>query len=70
MDLPSETDFVVVGAGVAGLRAAIGRLPPNLEDSSGTQLYALAGAGGARESLVLILAQRGGLWRAAGLVRR
>jgi TonB family protein len=54
----------------AGLRAAIGRLPPNLEDGGGTQLYAIAGASDARDPLVLILSQRGGLWRPAGLVRR
>ncbi len=74
-DLVKEGDGAGAGGEVqvmtaAGLRAAIGRLPPNLEDSSGAQLYALAGPGGARDSLVLILAQRGGLWRAAGLVRR
>jgi TonB family protein len=54
----------------AGLRAAIGRLPPNLEDGGGAQLYAIAGATDARDPLVLILSQRGGLWRPVGLVRR
>jgi TonB family protein len=52
----------------AGLRAAVGKLPPNLDDGSG-HLYALTSAGG-HESLILILTQRGGLWRVAGLIRR
>ena len=53
----------------AGLRAAIGKLPPNVDDGSGGQLYALA-AGGARDALILILAQRAGEWQPVGLVRR
>ena len=52
----------------AGLRAAVGKLPPNLDDGT-AHLYALTSAGG-HESLILILTERGGLWRAAGLVRR
>jgi TonB family protein len=52
----------------AGLRAAVGKLPPNLDDGSG-QLYALSSAG-AHESLILILSQRGGMWRVSGLIRR
>jgi TonB family protein len=52
----------------AGLRAAIGKLPPNLDDGSG-QLYAISAAG-AHDALILILSQRGGLWRVSGLVRR
>ena len=53
----------------AGLRAAIGKLPANVDDGSGAQLYALASRG-ARDALILILAQRGGEWRPVGLVRR
>ena len=53
----------------AGLRAAIGKLPANVDDGSGGQLYALASSG-PRDALILILAQRGGQWRAVGLVRR
>ncbi len=52
----------------AGLRAAVGKLPPNLDDGSG-QLYAVTAAG-AHESLILILTQRAGMWRVTGLVRR
>ena len=52
----------------AGLRAAVGKLPPNLDDGSG-QLYALTSAG-AHDALILILTQRAGMWRVAGLVRR
>jgi TonB family protein len=52
----------------AGLRAAVGKLPPNLDDGT-AHLYALTSAG-AHESLILILTERGGLWRVAGLVRR
>jgi TonB family protein len=53
----------------AGLRAAIGKLPPNVDDGSGGQLYALA-SGGHNDALILILAQRGGSWKPVGLVRR
>ena len=42
----------------AGLRAAIGKLPANVDDGSGTQLYALASSG-PRDTLILILAKRG-----------
>jgi hypothetical protein len=53
----------------AGLRSAIGKLPANVDDGSGAQLYALASRG-ARDALILILAQRGGEWHPVGLVRR
>ena len=53
----------------AGLRAAIGKLPPNVDDGTGGQLYALA-SGGHNDMLILILAQRGGAWKPVGLVRR
>jgi hypothetical protein len=53
----------------AGLRAAIGKLPPNVDDGTGGQLYALA-SGGHNDILILILAQRSGTWRPVGLVRR
>jgi TonB family protein len=53
----------------AGLRAAIGKLPANVDDGSGEQLYALA-ATGPRDALILILAKRGGDWKPVGLVRR
>ncbi|HXU03491.1 MAG TPA: TonB C-terminal domain-containing protein [Polyangia bacterium] len=53
----------------AGLRAAIGKLPANVDDGSGTQLYALA-SNGERDALILILAKRGTDWKPIGLVRR
>jgi hypothetical protein len=53
----------------AGLRAAIGKLPANVDDGSGTQLYALASSG-PRDALILILAKRGTEWKPVGLVRR
>jgi TonB family protein len=53
----------------AGLRSVIGKLPANVDDGSGTQLYALVSSG-PRDELILILAQRGGEWRPVGLVRR
>ena len=53
----------------AGLRSAIGKLPANVDDGSGAQLYALASRG-ARDALILILAQRAGEWHPVGLVRR
>ena len=53
----------------AGLRAAIGKLPPNVDDGTGGQLYALA-SGGHNDTLILILAQRAGAWKPVGLVRR
>jgi len=53
----------------AGLRAAIGKLPPNVDDGTGGQLYALA-SGDHNDALILILAQRGGAWKPVGLVRR
>ncbi len=53
----------------AGLRAAIGKLPANVDDGTGGQLYALA-TSGPRDALILILAERGGQWRVVGLVRR
>jgi TonB family protein len=52
----------------AGLRAVVGKLPPNLDDGSG-QLYALTSVG-THEALILILTQRAGIWRVGGLVRR
>jgi TonB family protein len=53
----------------AALRSAIGKLPPNLDDAGTGQLYAAVLAG-PNDMLILVLAQRGGLWKAAGLVRR
>jgi TonB family protein len=53
----------------AGLRAAIGKLPANVDDGTGGQLYALA-SHGKSDALILILAKRGGDWRPIGLVRR
>ena len=53
----------------AGLRAAIGKLPANVDDGSGTQLYALA-SNGPRDTMILILAKRGNDWKPVGLVRR
>ena len=53
----------------ASLRAALGKLPANVDDGSGTQLYALA-SNGPRDALILILAKRGSVWRPVGLVRR
>jgi TonB family protein len=53
----------------AGLRAALGRLPPNLEDGSGNQLYGVASTD-PHDALILVLGQRGGMWRPIGLVRR
>ena len=51
----------------AGLRAAIGKLPANVDDGSGEQLYALARSG-PRDALILILAQRGADgWRSASV---
>ena len=61
---PDDPDYTT-----AGLRAAIGKLPANVDDGTGGQLYALAAAG-PRDALILILAQRGGDWRPVGLVRR
>lgn len=70
-------DLIREGAGersvqvfsAASLRAAIGKLPPNVDDGSGAQLYALASSGHS-DVLILILAQRSGLWKPVGLVRR
>jgi hypothetical protein len=54
----------------ARLRAAIGKLPSNLEDSSGGQLYSVV-AIGKDEMLILVLGQRGGgAWHPVGMVRR
>jgi TonB family protein len=53
----------------ARLRAAIGKLPPNLEDGGSGQLYAAVLAG-PNDMLILVLAQRAGIWRPIGLVRR
>jgi hypothetical protein len=53
----------------AGLRSVIGKLPANVDDGSGSQLYALVTTG-PRDALILILAQRSGEWRPIGLVRR
>jgi TonB family protein len=52
----------------AGLRAAIGRLPPDLEDT-GAQLYVAVPAG-ERDMLILVLGQRAGGWRPIGMIRR
>jgi hypothetical protein len=75
------TDLVQEGAGTgaghgvqvytgAGLRAALGKLPPNIEDPSGGQLYAVGAAASSHDALILILGKRGGLWQPVGLVRR
>jgi TonB family protein len=53
----------------ARLRAAIGKLPPNLEDGGSGQLYAAVLAG-PNDMLILVLGQRAGVWRPVGLVRR
>ena len=52
----------------AALRAAIGKLPPDLEDAGG-QLYS-AVAVGKNEMLILALGQRAGGWRPVGMIRR
>jgi TonB family protein len=52
-----------------GLRAALGKLPPNLEDGSGSQLYAVASTD-PHDALILVLGQRAGGWYPIGLVRR
>jgi hypothetical protein len=52
----------------AGLRAAIGKLPPDLEDT-GSQLYSAVSLGG-NEMLIVALGQRAGGWRPVGMVRR
>jgi hypothetical protein len=53
----------------AGLRAVIGKLPANVDDGTGEQLFGLASRG-PRDALILILAKRAGNWRPIGLVRR
>ena len=52
----------------AALRAAIGKLPPDLEDTGG-QLYAAVSMGQS-DMLILVLGQRAGGWRPVGMVRR
>ncbi|HVY37019.1 MAG TPA: TonB C-terminal domain-containing protein [Polyangia bacterium] len=52
----------------AALRAAIGKLPPDLEDAGG-QLYAAVSMG-QKDMLILVLGQRAGGWRPVGMVRR
>ncbi|MFL5305230.1 MAG: TonB C-terminal domain-containing protein [Polyangia bacterium] len=52
----------------AALRAAIGKLPPDLEDTGG-QLYAAVSLG-KTDMLILVLGQRAGGWRPVGMVRR
>ncbi|HSS38121.1 MAG TPA: TonB C-terminal domain-containing protein [Polyangia bacterium] len=61
---PSSVRLVTAAA----LRAAIGKLPPDLEDTGG-QLYA-AVAIGKTDMLILVLGQRAGGWRPVGMVRR
>ena len=53
----------------AGLRGAIGRLPPGLDDGSGALLFAVARTAG-NDVLILILLQRPEGWKVAGLARR
>lgn len=53
----------------AGLRAAIGKLPPNLDDGGGGHLYAVASSG-PDDMLILVLSEQMGGWKASGLVRR
>ena len=52
----------------AGLRGMIGRLPPGLDDGSGS-LFAVARTE-ANDTLILILSHRDAGWRVAGLARR
>ncbi|HET6280438.1 MAG TPA: TonB family protein [Polyangia bacterium] len=52
----------------AGLRGALGRMPPGLDDGSG-MLFAVS-APSASETFILALAQKPGGWKAVGLVRR
>jgi len=52
----------------AALRAAIGKLPPDLEDT-GSQLYSAISIG-PNDMLILALGQRAGGWRPVGMVRR
>jgi len=53
----------------ARLRAAIGKLPPSLDDTGSGQLYSAIEMG-SDQMLILILGQRGGAWRPVGMVRR
>ena len=53
----------------ARLRAAIGKLPPSLDDTGSGQLYSAVEMG-SDQMLILILGQRGGAWRPVGMVRR
>ncbi len=53
----------------AGLRAAIGKLPPSLDDTGSGQLYSAVELG-SDQMLILILGQRTGSWRPVGMVRR
>lgn len=52
----------------AGLRGALGRMPPGLDDGSGL-LFAVS-ATSPSETFILALAQKPGGWKAVGLVRR
>jgi TonB family protein len=55
----------------ARLRAAIGKLPPSLDDTASSQLYSVVEMGpGSKDMLILILGQRGDAWRPVGMVRR
>lgn len=55
----------------ARLRAAIGKLPPSLDDTASGQLYSVVEMGaGSKDMLILILGQLGGSWRPVGMVRR
>jgi len=55
----------------ARLRAAIGKLPPSLDDTGSGQLYSVVEMGlGSKDMLILILGQRGDAWRPVGMVRR
>ena len=53
----------------AELRAVIGKLPPSLDDSTGTQLYSAIELGN-DQMLILVLSQRGGTWHPVGMIRR
>ena len=53
----------------ARLRAAIGKLPPSLDDTGSGQLYSAVEMG-SDQMLILILGQRAGAWRPVGMVRR
>jgi hypothetical protein len=52
----------------AGARSGIGKLPPGLDDGSGS-LFAISAVSD-HDAIVLVLAQRTGVWKTVGLFRR